>query len=299
MQRGDFEDVKNNLDIFLATATKKVRPPNYMIKFYNFMGHIPCKIGILIYLLTAIDTIRVTTRAIGNKTDAALQVIYQYRFRPWRLLWGLGDHLWLMSYNCRSVRSRGIFTHQAISFLLNVVEKGNRTKLTVVSLGSGSASQMLHAVADNHHNSDEIHLILIDNDPKALERGCKNARCLGLGDMIVSRGKTAGRFLEEVESASIHLIELVGLTDYINDQRFHRYLHRIYNALAKGGWFLGSNISSDEEADYAHKVACWPRMYYRPQEEILGNIEKAGFEKERIWVGNCGLYTFWGVQKDR
>jgi len=298
MEKEGLKDVKNNLDIFLAMATKKVRPPNYMIKFYNFMGHIPCKIGTLICLLTAIDTIRVFTRTVGNKTDAAIQVIYQYRFRPWRLLWGLGDHLWLMSYNCRSVRSRGIFTRQAISFLLGTVEKENRTKLTVVSLGSGSASQMLHGVTDNHSNSDEIHLILVDNDLKALERGRKNARCLGIEDIIACRETTVGRFLEEVEPTSINLIEMVGLTDYFDDQRFHRYLHGIYNALTKGGYLLGSNISSNEEADYAHKVACWPQMYYRPKEEIVESIEKAGFKKEKIWAGDCGLYTFWVVQKD-
>ena len=268
-----------------------------MIKFYNFMGHIPCKIGTLIFLLTAIDTVRVTTRAARNKTDAALQVLYQYRFRPWRLWWGLGDHLWQMSYNSRSVRSRGIFTHQAISFLLGVVEKESRTNLTVVSLGSGSASQMLHGVADNHSNSGKIHLFLVDNDPKALERGRKNARCLGIEDIIACRETTVGRFLEEVEPASINLIEMVGLTDYFDDQRFHRYLHGIYNALAKGGYFLGSNISSNEEANYLHKVACWPRMYYRPKEEIVENIEKAGFKKENIWAGDCGLYTFCVVQK--
>jgi len=253
---------------------------------------------VIIGLLTGIDTIKIITRAVRGQTDAAIQIIYQYRFRPWRLLWGLGDHLWLMSYNSRSVRSRGIFTRQVISFLLGAVEKENRTKLTVVSLGSGSASQMLHGVADNHSNSDEVQLILVDNDLKALERGRKNARCLGIEDIIACRETTVGRFLEEVEPASINLIEMVGLTDYFDDQRFHRYLHGIYSALAKVGYFLGSNISSNEEADYAHKAACWPRMYYRPKEEIVENIRKAGFKKEKIWAGDCGLYTFWVVQKD-
>jgi hypothetical protein len=237
-------------------------------------------------------------RAVRGQTDVAIQTIYQYRFRPWRLLWGLGDHLWQMSYNCRSIRARGIFARQVISFLLGAVEKGNPTKLTIVSLGSGSASHTLHGVAHNHANCDEIHLILVDNDLKALERGRENARRLGIEDIIACRETTAGKFLEEVEPASVNLIEVVGLTDYFDDQRFHRYLRGICSALSKGGYFLGSNISSNEEADYAHKVACWPRMYYRPKEEIVENIEKAGFEKERIWAGDCGLYTFWVAQKD-
>jgi predicted O-methyltransferase YrrM len=269
-----------------------------MIDFYNFMGHLPWKIGTLICLLTGIDTIRVFTKAASNKTDAALQVIYQYRFRPWRLLWGLGDHLWQMSFNCRSVRSRGIFTRETIGFLLGAAGKKVHSKLTVVSLGSGSASQMLRGAADNHHNSEEIHLILVDNDPKALERGRTNARRLGIHNVTDCHETTVGKFLEQAEPASINLIEMVGLTDYFDDQRVHHYLRRIYDVLSKGGWFLGSNISSDEESDYAHKVACWPRMYYRPKEDIVESLEKAGFKKEEIWTGDCGLYTFWVVQKN-
>jgi hypothetical protein len=298
MEARNLEGVTDNFNMLLAAATKTVRPPNYMIRFYNTMGRIPCRIGTLIYLLTAIDTIRVTTRTLRNETDTALQVLYQYKSRPWRLVWGLGDHLWQMSYNCRSVRSRGMFTRQAISFLLDERKREERVKLTVVSLGSGSASQMLHGVADNYHNNSEIQLILIDNDSEVLERGRRNARSLGIEDIIDSRETTVGRFLGEVEPASVELIEMVGLTDYFDDQRFHHYLHGIYNALTKGGYFLGSNISSIEEADYAHKVACWPQMYYRPKEEIVESVEKAGFKKGKIWAGDCGLYTVWIVQKD-
>jgi len=240
------EDITNHLNTVLAAATKNARPPDCMIRFYNGMGHIPWKIGTAVALLTAIDTIKVFAGAISNRTDAAIQVIYQYRVRPWRLLWGLGDHLWQTSYNCRSVRSRGIFTRQAVSFLLGESQGGNQAKVTLVSLGSGSASQMLHGIVDNHHNSSDIHLILVDNDSEALERGRKNARSLGIEDIIDSRETTVGRFLEQVEPDSVGLIEMVGLTDYFDDGKFHRYLHGIYSALRRGGYFLGSNISSRE-----------------------------------------------------
>jgi len=292
-------EIGERLNELLAAATARVRPSAPMVGFYNSVGRIPLRMGVAIFLLTGIDPVKVVTRAVQGHTDGAIQVLYEYRFRPWRLLWGLGDHLWQMSYNCRSVRSRGALTQSAISLLLQIITDtpGPREKLTIISLGSGSARQMLHAVAANNVHGDAINLILVDNDLQALERGRKNARLLGIEDIVDRRETTVGRFLEDVEPASVKLCEMVGLTDYFDDEKFHRYLDGIHHALAEDGFFLGANISSRDEASYAHGVACWPKMFYRTKEEILERIETAGFKRERIWAGDCGLYTYWVARK--
>lgn len=287
--------LEERLDKLLATATKGVRPPEYMIGFYNLVGKIPFKLGVVIFLLTGIDTVRVAWNAVRGRTDAAIQVLYSYRFWRKRLLlgllwWCLGDHLWQMSYNCRSVRARGIFTRESIKLLLEGMDNSS----TVVSLGSGSASQMLQGVADNQVNS-KVSLILVDNDFCALETGRKNARRLGIEDLIDFQETTVGKFLKEAEAASIDLIEMVGLADYFSEDKFQLYLREIYRGLIEGGLFLGANISSKEEASYAHGVACWPKMYYRSKKELSVSLEAAGFHK--TWTGQCGLYTVWLAQK--
>lgn len=293
---GENVDFDRMFDRMLEKATESVRPPSFMIKFYNFIAHIPFRIGTLIFLLTAIDTVRVAVNAMRNRTDAALQVIYQYHFRPWRLFWGLGDHFWQMSYNCRSVRARGIFTREAMSYLLrNVVTKKNR--IIVVSLGSGSANQILQGVANTHLSSNEIYLILIDNDIRVLEAGRRNARRLGVENLIDSHEETVGTFLKKQPFNSVDFVEMVGLSDYFDDNRFSSYLIDIYGLLKKDSFFLGANISSKEEAAYAHGVACWPNMYYREKEEIIKKLKEAGFKDNKIWTGDCGLYTFWIAQK--
>ena len=285
--------VDRAFDEILEQATQSVRPPEFMIKFYNFMARIPLRIGVLIFLLTAIDTVQVALNAMRNRTDAALQVIYQYKVRPWRLFWGLGDHVWQSSYNCRSVRARGIFTREAIEYLL---EKVVGSSLTIASLGSGSASQILQGVSDNNSRGNEIRLILVDNDLRALEVGRRNAQDLGIEDLVDSREVTVGKFLKSQPADSLDLVEMVGLADYFDDDRFSSYLHDIYRSLKKNGCFLGANITSEEEAPFAHKIACWPRMHYREKEEIKNQLEEAGFKN--FWTGNCGLYTVWVAQKE-
>jgi len=290
------EKLKERLDGLVSVATKGVRPPDYMIRFYNFMGRLPWKIGTNIFYWSGTDTKEVIRKAIEGHTDDAIQVLYEYRFRPRRFLLGLGDHLWQMSYNCRSVRSRGMFTREAVRFLLEKLN-GSLASLIVVSLGSGSASQMLQGIADNYNHLDkrEIRLILVDNDFHALETGQKNARRLGIEDLIDSRETTVGRFLREADISSVNLVEMVGLTDYFDEEKFQSYLRDIYRILIEGGFFLGANISSKEESAYAHGVACWPKMHYRPESQIRQSLEDAGFQQ--IWTGRCGLYTVWLAQK--
>ncbi len=292
-------EVNSKLNEMMEWANEGVRPPGYMIDLYNKIGKLPLRMGTALFFLTGIDTIKVAMFASRGKTDAAIQVLYNYRFRPWRLVWGLGDHLWQGAFNCRSVRSRGKFTREAVHFLLESISKSEKSNsngmVTAVSIGAGSGSQMLQGVANNKLNGNGVRLILVDNDGRALERGRVNARNLGVEDLIETRELSIGYFLKTAEKCSVDLVEVVGLTDYFNDSKFSRYLEGIYNVLKDDGVFIGANISSKEEWDYAHNVACWPNMYYRSQESIIESLEGVGFKE--VWTAQCGLYTFWIAQK--
>ncbi len=81
--------VNTELDTMLEKATEDVRPSRKMISFYNFTGNLPLRLGALLMLLTSLDSSKVIIYAgIQKRTDAAIRVLYQYRVRPWRLLWG-------------------------------------------------------------------------------------------------------------------------------------------------------------------------------------------------------------------
>lgn len=290
------------LNKLLKKATLKVRPSKRMIAFYNAIGKLPLRIGTSLLILTSIDTIKIITHGIRKRTDSAIQVIYQHRFRPWRLFWAIGDCLWQGSYNCRSVRARGKFVQEAVKFLLgNFAQKltsfdNSNHKLTVVSLGSGSASQLLRGVMDNGLNINNIKVVLVDYDPRALDVGRRNVCQLGLEGVVEFQQMMIGRFLQkEVASMSVNFFEMVGLADYFKNRQLQKYINKIYTALAPEGLFLGSNISSKEEMFYAHNASCWPKMYYRSSTKIKAMLEEAGFEE--IWIRTCGLYVVWVAQK--
>lgn len=288
------------LDALLKEATEGVEPSDRMINFYNKVGRLPFRLGTVLLLLTGIDTLMVVYNALRGRTDASLRVMYNSHFQLWRGPWALGDCLWRNSYNVRSVRARGRFVQKTIRFLVKQLIQNwtccdVRDKLTIVSLGSGSASQLLQGVADNGLNGSNVQVILVDRDSRALKTGLRNAQRLNLESAVELQETTIGKFLWQVRRGSVDLFEMVGLADYFKDGQIKRYFQRIFDALTPGGFFLGANISLQKEKDFAHGAACWPPMYYRTRQELLKLLKEAGFEQ--IWTGSCGLYTVWVAQK--
>jgi len=284
------DEIKETMDCLIGEIeiSCRTRPSERMIKFYNFFGRIPRIISIPILLLTSIDAWYVLFLAgFLKRTDAALQVIYSYKARPWRLIWALGDYLWQGAYNCRSVRARGKFTKEAISSILS--NFGNDAK--VASLGSGSARQLLDAFSEKNIPAQ---IILVDYDKKALKRARKIAdrknifsvSCLNLH---------ISRYLREVEDETLNVVESVGIFDYVPDKHLRSWIKQIEKKLQKGGYFIGANISSKEEADYAHGAVCWPSMEYRSEEGIRKILVESNFKN--IWTGKVGLYTVWIAKK--
>ncbi len=285
-------EIKIRLDALLQEAIHNVRPSQRMIDFYNTLGRLPLFLGTLVVFLTSIDAVRVMVQVLLGRTDSALKVIYEYRFRPWRLFWALGDALWQNCYNCRSARSRARFTQNAVEFLVKWLKNKN-TSYTIVSLGSGSAVQLLRGITRAGINNSDIKIILVDRDCRALKKGLTNARRLGLNN-LVTRCETINGFLLS-QTKEVLFIEMVGVADYFKDKQLANCFQRIYNKLVPGGIFLGANINSQEEALFAHKVVRWPKMYYRSSNEIKEKLKNAGFNN--VWIGHCGLYTLWVAQK--
>jgi len=294
--------VEGELERILERATEGVRPSDRLIRFYNWIGRLPLRLGAFLLALSSPQGVRFFWRvAVRRRTDAGLQILYNYQgfwsLRPWN--WAAA--VFLESYNCRSVRSRGRFVQEAVRFLLGYLAReraasdGHGRGLVVVSLGSGSASQLLQGFADNGFAEDEAHIVLVDRDPRALRAGRSNAQRLGLEAAVEAFEGTIGQFLRRAAPESVDFFEMVGLADYFKDHQLRRYLRGVYAALRPGGFFLGANISSREEADYAHGAACWPRMFYRSQEQLVQMLKQAGFQT--IWTGACGLYTVWVARK--
>lgn len=272
------------IDHVLAISTANVSPGK-MATVYQIVGKLGV-LGSLLLLLTSIDAWLVIYFAgVQKRTDKAIQVIYDYQLRLERLVFAFGDALWQGSKNTRSVRARGLFVTEFFSRIATL-NKGTN----VASLGSGSARPLLKGLAANSPFRGKVYLV--DIDERSLCAGGEFASAHGIcTELHAGRADT---FLRQLEAGAIDIFEVVGLLDYFKDATFKTYTKKIWQALSEGGIFVGANISSREEYDYAHHVARWPRMYYRDERYIRAVLEDQGF---RVWTGGCGLYTVWVAQK--
>lgn len=149
-----WERLRRQLDIILEVVTEDVRPSDRMLSFYNAWGRLGV-FGTVVALLTYPDGVRVVWNATKGRTDAAIQVIYHHKDRWWRPF----DTLWEGAYNGRSVRSRGKFVAEAVRAVVSFIDvQTGEDEITVASLGSGSAAQLLGAIgrlrARSRHTPD-------------------------------------------------------------------------------------------------------------------------------------------------
>jgi hypothetical protein len=277
---------RKQLDALLSAATQNVWPSERMMAFYNAVGRLPFRLGTIAMMLSSPDSVKVVWQAgIKRQTDAALQVIYGFKGRGLLL-----DALWQRSANCRSVRSRGEFVLGAVKLLLENLDESQKDEITIASLGSGSATQFLAGIAANDFEPEHMKAFLVDLDARTLAAAQERATRLRVFvELFVG---SIGQFLEKKNG--INLIEMVGLADYFNDAKISRYFRQIRQVITPNGFFLGANISSQKEKDYAHGAVCWPPMYYRSEADLRTFLEEAGFQS--IWTGECGLYTVWVAQ---
>lgn len=287
--------VEEKLNRILEKATKNVRPSSRLIRLYNVTGKLPFNLGTVLFRLTSINGRELAKFASEGRTDAALQIMYNYNgFSLSKELLSLGEAFWQNSYNARSVRARGEFVKKAGRLILSKLEDhGKPNPLKIASLGSGSANQLLEGIASTRLNSARSEVTLVDFNAEALKSGEKKAKNLEVNVQL--ENKTIGQFLSRTSQNHLHLIEMVGIADYLKQHQLKRYLPKIRSKLDQHGLFIGANISSKLESNFAHQVACWPSMYYRTSKELIQFLGEAGFNT--IWMRKCGLYSVWVAQK--
>lgn len=283
--------------VILKSIGGDVTPPPLLSRIYDVVGRLPKGMGTLLLCLTSVEAFKIIWQAgMKKRTDAAIQYIYDYKPRPWRLLWGLGDHLWVgLSHNTRSVWLRGQFVKRIIAHLLEEKLQGDTT--TLMSLGSGSAAQLLSGIKASSVDHSKLNVVLVDRDSVALSLAENRVAEMGLGLNLLLEEQTVGRLLKQYveDGKTVDLVEAMGFFDYTNDNRFVQYTSRIASVLNERGFFIGANITSTQEENFRVNAAQWPKMFYRSEEYLYDVLSQAGFSA--IWIGQCGLYTLWVAQK--
>jgi len=228
---------------------------------------------------------RINHRAkYGGATWRALEIFYNYyetvepQLQHWReamltRFWGRRLE------NRQAVRNRLKIVTNMLADLFEQLKA--EPEIRLLSVASGSAQAVLDAM--KQCPGLNVRVILIDPDTSALEKARQNAEAAGFADRIRCIRGTTRRIQKTAAEFKPHIIEMVGLLDYLDHATAVTVISSIRESLPEGGFFMTCNIHPNREKPFLDWVLLWP-MIYRTRREFAGVLLDAGFERHNLRV---------------
>jgi len=218
------------------------------------------------------------------KTCHALDVIYNHQN-----LWHdpLGNY-WINMVNAQAVRNRKkLVVRELVEAMRKAYDNDGRIRLLSIASGSAQAVfEALKVIFDSCPEITDIKVVFLDSDSSALEKSRQLAKDCNFTGVFFYSGNgalpvlyddlfsyiqgDAFRFSESLEvlGGQPNVIEMVGLTDYLNSRLATTLFKKIYRMLASGGTFLSGNICPNFERHFMKWVIDWNEMIYRAPQEM-------------------------------
>jgi len=215
----------------------------------------------------------------GAASWRALDEIYNYQFGQEKGLQGVVNDFWEGMLNCQAVRNRLKLVKQEVRRA--ILQFSNHQEVRLLSLAAGSAQGIIEVVAELKANDIRVRALLVDIDQTALDYSIQLARQYGVGDQIETIRTSVAQVSRISREFRPQIIEMLGLLDYIPQDKAVRLIRKIYESLEAKGIFLTCNIRDNLERSFLKWVVNWS-MIYRTPGELAEVVNKAGF-------GDCRL----------
>lgn len=186
------------------------------------------------------------------------------------------NKFWFHLRNPKAVRNRLKLVKK---ILYNTIMNNTNDQVRILSLGSGSARAVLETVKD-FQEEKHFFIKLLDLNPVALEYSRALAATLGITEIIEYYNEKLSD-LSKVFHEEYDIIEMVGLLDYIEEEKAIRVFKKIHSSLKPGGTLITCNISNNIEKAFVTEVINW-KMIYRSSQDLIHLLSEAGFNDIEI-----------------
>lgn len=216
----------------------------------------------------------------GAASWRALDIIYNHPFEKTKKLGSFVDEFWWFSQNCQAVRNRFKLVKKELrKAVLDFAKNGQEVRM--VSLACGSGQAMIEMMSELKEQGIKTKALLIDIEPEALDYAKKLAEKNGVVEQIDFIRGEAMQSADILHKFSPHIVEMLGLLDYLEKDNAIRLISDINNELVSGGVFLTCNIRQNSERFFVKWVIDWD-MVYRSAKELAEVIELSGFKNYRL-----------------
>ncbi len=235
---------------------------------------------------------------IKNKTThAALEVLYggKNKESSKTLKEKFFGYIWMHTDNARGVRNRLTITENEIENNVRRLYENGIKEMRLLSIASGSARSFLDVLKNVSDINDlKIHVTFLDKSELALEysKGLYSVEDFGHNRFSFEWVKgTANTFLNNLgDDKKFHLVEMVGLMDYFDDEKVEKIMNSICNKLFDDGALVTANIIHNNEERFVTNVVGW-RMIYRQPDEFAKLVALAPFSTVTKQVEPLNVHT--------
>lgn len=231
----------------------------------------------------------------GAASWRSLDIIYNYRFDQKKGLRGFVDDFWIGMMNAQAVRNRLKLVKQEIRRA--ILRFSNHQEVRILSLAAGSAQGVIEVMAEMKTKGIRVRALLLDIDQTALDYAKQLARQRGVDDQIEMVKASVAQVVKVSRDFRPQIIEMLGLLDYIPQDKAVRLVRKIHESLETKGIFLTCNIRHNLERHFLKWVINWS-MIYRTPVELAEIVNEAGFGDCRLVYEPLRIHGLVITQKD-
>jgi len=225
----------------------------------------------------------------GNGSWKALEIIYNMNRYVSKNTTKIGtylDHLYSSNYNNpKSVRNRLKISKHLLEYFIEGFRDG---QMRILCLACGSAQAVIESVAKFPRK--DVKVLLVDIDPEALEYARNLAQKHGVLDRFEFQQRNAMMVAKIAKDFKPHLVEMLGLLDYIPKELAISLVDRIRKSLEPDGAFITCNIHPNPEIPIVKYILNW-EMIYRTKQEIVDIIKGGGFDRYELITEPLGIHS--------
>lgn len=234
--------------------------------------------------------------ATGFDSGESLDYVYENQARGELILGKVIDRGYLDAIGWRGIRQRRECLNQALRYALGEVrESGLPLRLMDIA---GGAGRYLLDVLEDPATGQGLTILCRDWSASALATGRASAQQRGLADRIAHE---RGDAFDEGSLTSVQPVPSVavvsGLYELFPDNSLlERSLRGLFQLLPPGGFIIYTGQPWHPQVEMIARTLTnrdgqfWI-MRRRPQGEMDALVRAAGFEKEKQWVDDFGIFT--------
>lgn len=162
--------------------------------------------------------------------------------------------------------------------LMDLISRQARTgNVTIVGIGAGPGRHVQTAISRLNLSADQVTAWLIDLDDDAFDYGYRFARQLGIADSISFLQGDAREIHEVLPEVNPHIVKLIGLVEYLNDQQLTELLRAVHAVMTPGGSLITHGLADPYHGSPFLKRIFGLEHFKRTADDIKQILELNGF----------------------